>query len=547
MVRAAQGGDSAPRYCTDCENIFRQESYFAYLFGALEPGLSGAVDLRTGLAYLFVPRQDEAYAPWVGAQKSRAHYKQRFGVAEVHYTDEMVRVLGEDLQAATLHVLRGVNSDSGLPARSASFEGMSNFVVDETLLFDALAECRVVKSEAEIEVLAYVNRICSAAHVAVMQECAPGMMEYEAEARFLFECYKRGGMRLPAYTPIVASGRRAAQLHYGHAGAPNAGAMRDGELVLMDLGCEYCAYGADITSTIPVSGRFTPDQRAIYDAVLNAQLALIAAVKPGVSMKDLHHLGERHVLSGLKKAGLLVGKLDEMLRASMGAVFMPHGLGHFVGLDTHDVGGYGRGCPPRPKTPGACYLRTARTLKAGMVLTVEPAVYFIPELLSKALRKPATARFFDTQVLSRLLVIGGVRLEDDVVVTRTGCVNLTNLPRSCDDVEAVMAGAKWPREVIKANAYQASGGTLPHEPSLGESVEGIRRVRSLTDIVIEEETSQQLLAVVSPPLSFRESAVDAPPEAEPREVELRADGAVSALSADAARSVSLEETESGVA
>ena len=119
MVRAAQGGDSAPRYCTDCENIFRQESYFAYLFGALEPGLSGAVDLRTGLAYLFVPRQDEAYAPWVGAQKSRAHYKQRFGVAEVHYTDEMVRVLGEDLQAATLHVLRGVNSDSGLPARSA--------------------------------------------------------------------------------------------------------------------------------------------------------------------------------------------------------------------------------------------------------------------------------------------------------------------------------------------------------------------------------------------------------------------------------------------
>ena len=298
-VALLQGGTSSMRYDTDVENIFRQESFFAYLFGALEPGLMGAVDLRTGMSLLFLPKQDEAYAAWTGTQRSRSHYRQRYGVDEVYYLDEMVRVFKE-IQVPTLHVLNGVNGDSGGRARPATFEGISNFVVDEGLLYDALCECRVVKSEAEIELIAYTNKVCCAAHVAVMREMRPGMYEYESEARFLFECYRRGGMRSTAYTPIVASGRRAAQLHYGHAGAPNAGLMRDGEMVLLDLGCEYCCYGADITCTYPVNGRFTADQRGLYEAVLGAQRAVLAAIRPGVSMEAMHRLSERQLLVGLK-------------------------------------------------------------------------------------------------------------------------------------------------------------------------------------------------------------------------------------------------------
>jgi len=193
-----------------------------------------------------------------------------------------------------------------------------------------------------------------------------------------------------------------------------------------------------------VGGKFTPDQRMVYSAVLEAQRQIFAAMRPGVAWADLHRLMWRVQLQALLEAGVLLGDLDEMLAAGLGAVFTPCGMGHLIGLDTHDVGGYLHGCPPRSEEAGLNKLRTARILEAGMCLTVEPGIYFIEALLAPALAAPATARFFDDAVLARFRGFGGVRLEDVVAITDEGFVNYTICPRTIDEVEGVMAGAPWP-------------------------------------------------------------------------------------------------------
>ena len=163
-------------------------------------------------------------------------------------------------------------------------------------------------------------------------------------------------------------------------------------------------------------------------------------MKPGVKWVDMHALSYKLMLGVLKQGGLVVGEIDEMMAANLGSVFMPHGLGHFMGKDTHDVGGYLEGMPERPKLDGFKGLRTAAILEAGMVITVEPGCYFIDFILDKALANPEQAKFINAEMLARLRGFGGVRLEDDVIVTATGIENMTWAPRTLQDVEAVCQG-----------------------------------------------------------------------------------------------------------
>jgi len=182
----------------------------------------------------------------------------------------------------------------------------------------------------------------------------------------------------------------------------------------------------------------------VYGAVLSAQRAVLGAAKPGVAWPELHVLAERTLLSGLVDAGLLRGDVAAMEAARLGGTFMPHGLGHLLGLDTHDVGGYPPGAPPRPTGPGRSRLRTARVLEAGMVITVEPGVYFNDYLLDAALEDPALRGFLVPAALAAARGFGGVRLEDNVLVTADGVESLTRVPRDITDVERVMAGGVWP-------------------------------------------------------------------------------------------------------
>lgn len=176
----------------------------------------------------------------------------------------------------------------------------------------------------------------------------------------------------------------------------------------------------------------------------NAKKAIVATIRPGVSWVDLHKLAESCILETLKENGLLQGDVESMVESRLGAIFMPHGLGHFLGLDTHDTGGYPQGTP-RISTPGLNSLRTVRTLEEGMVITVEPGCYFIEALLVPALEDPIKSNFFVKSALEPFRYSGGVRLEDDILVTANGCENLTICPREIEDVEAVMKGGSWPK------------------------------------------------------------------------------------------------------
>uniref|UniRef100_A0A8B9X9L1 Xaa-Pro dipeptidase n=1 Tax=Bos mutus grunniens TaxID=30521 RepID=A0A8B9X9L1_BOSMU len=352
-----QGGEETQRYCTDTGVLFRQESFFHWAFGVTEPGCYGVINVDTGTSTLFVPRLPPSHATWMGKIHSKEHFKEKYAVDDVQYTDEIASVL-TSRSPSVLLTLRGVNTDSGSICREASFEGISKFNVNNTILHPEIVECRVFKTDMELEVLRYTNKISSEAHREVMKAVKVGMKEYEMESVF-------------------------------------------------DMGGEYYCFASDITCSFPANGKFTPDQKAIYEAVLRSCRAVMSAMKPGVWWPDMHRLADRIHLEELTRIGLLTGSVDAMVQVHLGAVFMPHGLGHLLGLDVHDVGGYPEGVD-RIDEPGLQRLRTARHLEPRMVLTVEPGIYFIDHLLDEALADPTRSCFFNREVLQRFRGFGGV-------------------------------------------------------------------------------------------------------------------------------------------
>ncbi|KAF2360535.1 Aminopeptidase P N-terminal [Trinorchestia longiramus] len=433
-----QGGDELHRDATDCSWVFRQESFFHWLFGVLEPGWYGVIESDSGKTTLFCPQLPEVYAVVMGRIIPPHDFKTRYAVDSVHYVDELPKVLAE-IKPTVLLTLVGENSDSGLTTRPAHFEGIDKFAVNSNILHTELSELRVTKSQAEIEIMKYAIETSSAAHCAVMKHIRPGMREYQLESVFQHHSYYQGGCRHQGYTNICGGGVSSAVLHYGHAGAPNDCVIRDGDICLFDMGAEYYCYSADITCSFPANGKFTEDQKFIYNAVLAANLAVFNAVKPGVKWDDMHALSYRVMLQKLKEGGLLQGDVDAMVEADLGAVFQPHGLGHLLGMDVHDSGGYLPHCPPRPTKEGFKKLRMARPLLENMFLTIEPGCYFIDCLLDKALASPTQQQFLVPEVLERFRGFGGVRIEDDVLITKDGAVNLTKVPRTVEEIEALMA------------------------------------------------------------------------------------------------------------
>uniref|UniRef100_A0A8C4X2H8 Xaa-Pro dipeptidase n=1 Tax=Eptatretus burgeri TaxID=7764 RepID=A0A8C4X2H8_EPTBU len=439
-VVVLQGGEQTQRYCTDTDVLFRQESYFHWLFGITEANCFGALAVESGKSIMFIPKLPDSYATWMGSIHQPEYFKEKYGVDEVHFTCDIAQVL-VNMKALVLLTLRGVNTDSGHTCKEAVFEGISRFKVDNTSLHPEIVECRLIKTDMELEVIRYTNRISSEAHKEVMKAVHPGMYEYELESLFQHFCYSRGGMRHVSYTCICASGHNSSTLHYGHAGAPNDRRLLDGDMCLFDMGGEYCCYASDITCSFPVNGTFTSDQRAIYEAVLKASRAVLAAIKPGVIWTDMHRLANRVQLAQLTELGLVHGDPAAMEAVHLGAVFMPHGLGHLLGCDVHDVGGYPQGTE-RIEAPGLRSLRTTRVLQRGMVLTVEPGIYFINHLLDQALSDPVLTPFINRSALQRFRGFGGVRIEDDIVVTESGAELLTTVPRTVDEVERLMAEGK---------------------------------------------------------------------------------------------------------
>ena len=247
---------------------------------------------------------------------------------------------------------------------------------------------------------------------------------------------------------IITSLRLLLVLHYGHAGAPNDRHIQDGDMCLMDIGAEYFCYGSDITCSYPSNGKFTERQKIVYEGVLNAQRKVISMLKPGACWVECHKAAEGEIIQALQQLGVIVSgsvSVEELVEMRMGAVFMPHGLGHFIGIDTHDVGGYLPGHQERIALNGLRSLRTCRIVQPSMTLTVEPGLYFIDHLIDEALADNSSLKqYLNEDILNQFRGFGGVRLEDVVAITEDGCDNFTICPRTIDEVEHVMNGGKWP-------------------------------------------------------------------------------------------------------
>ena len=340
-----QGGCSETRHETDHEKLFRQESSFNYLFGVKEPDCYAAIDVDSGKTTLYIPRLPEDYAVWMGEIKPPSFFQQHYQVDECMFVDEMKEDLKTGKNASILYTLRGYNTDSGNHATPATFDGIEDFETNTDKLYYDIVECRVIKSKKELELMRYVNKIASDAHLEVMRRARPGMQEFQLESIFKHFCYFSGGCRIDAYTAICGCGINSATLHYGHAGAPNDRTLKDTDMCLLDMGTEYHCYASDITCSFPANGKFTADQRAIFEAVRDAQDSVMAAMKPGIKWIDLHELSYRVICTHLEQIGILRnGNVDTYMEKNLGAYFMPHGLGHILGIDTHDLGHPHRSC-----------------------------------------------------------------------------------------------------------------------------------------------------------------------------------------------------------
>lgn len=410
------------RYGTDFEYPFRQESNFLYLTGINEPDFCAFIDTSTGKYHLFVPKRDSMYAVWYGFVHSLDSYKKKYQPDEIHYTAEMEIVLRK-LAPNHVHCLN--EHDAGVVSEWG-------FNSDFDTLSDAIASCRVIKTHHEKLELIRASDVASEAHRAIMSNIKPGMMEYEIQALFEYTCMKNG-LRHQPYSGIHAGGIGSSVLHY----VENNRTLKDGDLFLLDAGAESNGYAADITRTIPINGVFTKRQAEIYDIALEMLELNLQSAGPGVEVEELQLQACRHLLERFKGLNLVYGDVDELMDQNIFALFFPHGIGHFLGLDTHDVGGYPKGTE-RIDRPGLRFLRARRLLEPGMVVTIEPGIYFISALLEPAFKNPDQAKYLNASALKTYLDFGGIRIEDNIFITENGHDNMTNVPKTRVDIEAVM-------------------------------------------------------------------------------------------------------------
>jgi len=399
----------------DTEYRYRQNSDFFYLTGfeedeavlVLIPGRD------QGEAVLFCQERDKTKELWTGILMGPERagdtllVDDAFPIADIDEIlpgliegrDRVYYSMGRD-HRFDQRVMDWVNNIRGRVRLGAHPPG--EFLVLDHLLH----EMRLLKSPLEVELMEHAAQISARAHERAMLASRPGLHEYHLEAELQYE-FLRSGASAPAYNSIVASGANACILHY----VSNRDELRDGDLVLIDAGCEFYGYAADITRTFPVNGRYSPEQKALYDIVLEAQLAAIEAVRPGAAWDAPHNITVRVITEGLVRLGLLKGDVDVLIEEGAYKDFYMHRAGHWLGLDVHDVGDY--------KIDDDW-----RLMEPGMVTTIEPGIYVAPD-----------NKNVDPQWRGI-----GIRIEDDVLVTKKGHRVLSQaVPKSTEGIEALMA------------------------------------------------------------------------------------------------------------
>ena len=397
----------------DTEFRFRQHSDFYYLSGFNEPDaclvlIKKENDVKT---ILFNRKKDKTAEIWHGYRLGQEAAITELQIDDAFPIDDFEVQLSElltGIENIYYPVLTGLSLDERIQNVLTSLrnKARSGLISANTFLNwqPQLHEMRLFKSPVEQDLMRKAGEISALGHVRAMQRCQPGMLEFQLESEIEYEFAKQG-TRDVAYSSIVAGGNNACILHYTENDKP----LQDGDLVLIDAGAEYQGYAGDITRTFPVNGRFTEEQAIIYQLVLDCQLLAIENVKPGISVLAINKLVVRKMCEGLLSLGIMKGDLETLISEGKYKDFYMHGLGHFIGLDVHDVGDSGS-------------IENPRLLEAGMAITIEPGIYISN----------------DADVEDRWKGIG-VRIEDDILITPTGHEVLTSaVPKTIQDIETLM-------------------------------------------------------------------------------------------------------------
>ncbi len=434
--------EESPMNYRDNMYHFRQDSSFLYYFGLNEPGMIGVMDIDEGKEILFGYEYTMDDTIWMGPQPSLKERGASVGISDVVNIEKAGGKIGEWIASGRrLHFLPPYRPEHDLKIQSLLGIHLSQIDTHKSReLIRAVVAQRSVKTERELTAIEDAHAITREMHITAMQKTCAGL--YEREIVALLRSIATAGGGNPAFPVIfTVHGETLHNHYYGNK-------MTDGRLVVNDSGAESAAgYAADITRTFPVNGKFSQQQREIYEIVLKAEKSCIEAVKPGINNREIHLLAASIIAEGLKSIGLMKGDIRQAVEQGAHALFFPHGIGHMMGLDVHDMENLGENYVgyddqnTRSSQFGLASLRLAKILEPGFVLTVEPGIYFIPALIDKWRSEGKHSAFINYPAIEKYRTFGGIRIEDDIVVTKNGHRIIgKSIPKEIDEVEQTCQG-----------------------------------------------------------------------------------------------------------
>jgi Xaa-Pro aminopeptidase len=431
------GNDESPMNYPDNPYHFHQDSSFLYFWGLDVPGLAAVIDIDEDKDIIFGDDITVNDMIWMGPQPTLAENGQKVGVRETAAAKNLEKTISAAAQAGrSIHILPQYRYDNifkiesllKIPAKNVNEKVSVNFI-------KAVVAQRAIKSEEEVVEIENALDITYQMHVTAMQKSRPGL--YERDVAGMIEGIAHSMNGMPSFPVIFSVHGEILHNHY------HGNMMKKGSMVVNDSGAETnMHYAADITRTIPIGGKFSELQKQVYRIVMNAQDEAIAVSKPGVEFKNVHILACKHLTSGLKDLGLMKGDIDEAVDAGAHALFFQCGLGHMMGLDVHDMEGLGEqyvgytDTIKRNPQFGICSLRMGRSLEPGFVMTVEPGLYFIPQLIDTWKADNKLSQFINYDQVEKFKDFGGIRLEDDILITAQGNRLLGKpIPKTINEVE----------------------------------------------------------------------------------------------------------------
>jgi Xaa-Pro aminopeptidase len=434
------GNNEAPMNYAANTYHFRQDSTFLYFFGIDLPGLAGVIDFDEGKDYIFGTDVDIESIIWTGPQPTIKDNALKAGVELVKPFEDMDGYLKNVMsQNRKIHYIPQYRHDNMiLMEKLTGIKTGDQKERSSVDLIKAVVDLRSVKDKYEIVELEKAAAIGYEMHVTAMRMAKPGVSEREIFGAIEGIALAKGS---GTSFPIILSQNGETLHNHDHSQI-----LEKGRLMLTDAGAESTThYACDFTRTVPVGGKFSQKQKEIYQIVVDAINTATDAIKPGVTYQSIHLLAAKVVASGLKDLGIMQGDVDEAVKNSAHAMFFPHGLGHMMGLDVHDMENYGEDYvgydeeTKRIQHFGTAYLRLGRKLQEGFVLTNEPGIYFIPALISQWKKENKFAEFINYSKVEEYIGFGGIRLEDDILVTADGHRLIgKRIPVTIDEVESTM-------------------------------------------------------------------------------------------------------------